>query len=137
MQVTRVESLRPGAGPTVRLGDRTLPARLWRERIETELEALATFEDGGAAWVRSGRWNYLATWPEPALADAVVGRLVAEAGLATTALEDGVRLRTRDRVAFAFNYAAAPRRAPAPAGARFLLGEAALAPGGVCAWRIG
>jgi beta-galactosidase len=137
MKVTRVESLRPGGGPQVRLGERTLPARLWRERIETALEAVATFADGGPAWVRSGRWNYLATWPAPALADAVIGRLVAEAGLATVALEDGVRLRTRDGVAFAFNYAAEPRVAPAPAGAAFLLGEAALAPGGVCAWRTG
>ena len=40
--------------------------------------------------MRSGRWNYLAAWPTPALADAVIGRLVAEAGLATTQLEDGV-----------------------------------------------
>jgi beta-galactosidase len=135
MKVTRVESLRPGGGPAVTLDGRTLPARLWRERVETDAEVLATFEDGGPAWVRSGRWNYLATWPEPALIDAVVGRLVAEAGLATTALEEGVRLRTRDGVAFAFNYAPEPRHAPAPAGARFLLGEAALPPGGVCAWR--
>jgi len=137
IKVTRVESLRPGGGPTVRLGERTLPSRLWRERIETALTPLASFDDGGPAWVRSGRWNYLAAWPTPALADAVIGRLVAEAGLATTQLEDGVRLRSRDGVAFAFNYAPEPRRAPAPAGARFLLGDGELPPGGVSAWRLG
>jgi beta-galactosidase len=137
MKVTRVESLRPGGGPTVKVGDKALPSRLWRERIETDLAPMATFDDGGPAWVRSGRWNYLAAWPEAALADAVIGRLALEAGLDVTALEEGVRVRTRDGLAFAFNYAPEPRRAPAPAGARFVLGEAELAPGGVCAWRLG
>jgi beta-galactosidase len=137
MQVTRVESLRPGGGPTVTIGGQAYASRLWRERIETGADVLATFDDGGPAWVRSGRWNYLAAWPEPALADAVIGRLAADAGLPTTALEDGVRLRTRDGVAFAINYAGEPRRAPAPAGARFLLGGPELPPAGVAAWRLG
>ncbi len=137
MKVTRAESLRPGGGPTVRIGAATFVSRLWRERIETELAPLATFEDGGPAWVQSGRWNYLAAWPERGLADAVVGRLVADAGLATVPLEEGVRLRTRGGLAFAVNYSDAPRRAPAPDGAHFVLGGPALEPGGVAAWRLG
>jgi beta-galactosidase len=136
MKVTRVESLRPGGGPSVRIGAATYASRLWRERIETELTPLAVFDDGGPAWLQSGRWNYLAAWPEPALADAVIGRLAEEAGLAGTVLDEGVRVRTRDGVRIAINYAPEPRRAPAPAGARFVLGAAELPPGGVCAWRV-
>ncbi len=135
MKVTRVESLRAGGGPTVTIDGNAYSSRLWRERIETGADVLATFDDGNPAWVRAGRWNYLAAWPAPALADAVIGRLVAEAGLATIALAPGVRVRTRDGVTFAINYAAEPRRAPAPEGARFLFGGADLAPGGVAAWR--
>jgi beta-galactosidase len=136
MKVTRVESLRPGAGPMVWLGDQTLPARLWRETIETALDPVATFADGGPAWVRQGRWNYLATWPEPALFDAVIERLEKDAGLFILTLEEGVRLRTRDGVAFAFNFAPEPRTAPAPRKARFVLGAAEMPPGGVSAWRL-
>ena len=44
-------------------------------------------------------------------------------------------MRTRGGVAFAFNYAAEPRATPAPAGARYLLGDAELPPAGVAAWR--
>jgi beta-galactosidase len=120
----------------VRLGDQTLPARLWRETIETALDPVATFADGGPAWVRQGRWNYLATWPEAALFDAVIERLGKDAGLFISTLEEGVRLRTRDGVAFAFNFAPEPRVAPAPAKARFVLGGAEMAPGGVSAWRL-
>ena len=136
VKVTRVESLRPGAGPWVELGDKTLPARLWRESLETALEPVASFADGGPAWVRQGRWSYLATWPEPELFDAVIERLAKDAGLFITTLEEGVRLRTRGGVAFAFNYAPEPRRAPAPPKARILLGERKMPPGGVTAWRL-
>jgi beta-galactosidase len=136
MKVTRVESLRPGAGPSVVLGDKTLAARLWRETLETSLEPLAAFTDGGPAWVGDGRWSYLATWPEQPLMDAVVEKLARGAGLFVADLEDGVRMRTRDGVAFAFNYASETRCAPAPATARFLIGGQDLPPAGVSAWRV-
>ena len=136
MKVTRVESLRPGAGPWVTVGEQTLPARLWREVIETKLDAVATFSDGGPAWVKQGRWNYLATWPEPELFDEVIKRLEREAGLFVSNMEEGVRLRTRDGVSFAFNFAPEPRRTPAPPHARYLLGDGELPPGGVSAWRM-
>jgi beta-galactosidase len=134
--VTRVESLRPGAGPSVVLGDKTLAARLWRETVETGLDVLAAFDDGGPAWVGDGRWSYLATWPEQPLMDAVVEKIARGAGLFVAHLEDGVRMRSRDGVAFAFNYASETRRTPAPPKARFLLGGPELPPAGVSAWRI-
>jgi len=134
--VTRVESLRPGAGPNVALGDDTFAARLWRETLETRLEPLATFADGGPAWVGDGRWSYLATWPEQPLMDAIVERLARAAGLFVAQLEEGVRMRSRDGVAFAFNYAAETRTTPAPPKASYLLGGAELPPAGVAAWRL-
>ena len=135
-KVTRVSSLRPGAEPSVVLGEETLPGRLWRETLETALEPLATFEDGGAAWVGKDGWSYLATWPQAALMDAIMRRVVRATGLFVARLEDGVRMRTRDGVAFAFNYAAEPRATPAQVGATFLLGDAELPPAGVAAWRL-
>jgi beta-galactosidase len=136
-KVNRVESLRPGAEPHVALGERTLPARLWREEIETTLHPLARFVDGAPAWLHQGCWHYLATWPEAALFDVVIGRLADEAGLQLTPMPEGVRTRTRDGVTFAINFAPEHRAAPAPEGAVFLLGGTDLAPGGVSSWRKG
>lgn len=135
MRVVRVESLRPGAGPSVTLGDRTYGARLWREHIETPLQPLARFDDGSPALLREGRWLYLATWPGPELLDAIVDRLAADAGLATRPMPRGVRTRTRDGVTFAVNYASDPQPTPAPPGVRYLLGGSELPPAGVAAWR--
>ena len=135
MKVVRVESLRPGAGPIVRLGDRTLPARLWREMIETPIAPSATFADGQPALLAHGRWRYLATWPEAALNAALMADLAREAGIETVALEEGVRLRTRGDVTFAINFAPETRATPAPADARYLLGGPQLPPAGVAAWR--
>ena len=135
IKVTRVESLRPGAGPAVVFEGRTFTARLWRETLETALAPRASFTDGGAAWVAQGRLNYLATWPQPELLDAVIETLAREAGVPLTDLAQGVRLRRRDGVTFAFNFAPEPRATPAPPGMTFLMGGEVLPPGGLAAWR--
>jgi beta-galactosidase len=135
IKVVRVESLRAGAGPTVRYGGQDLPAKAWREFIETPLAPLATFVEGGPALVAQDRWYYLATWAEPALMDAVIAAVAKEAGLEILELKGGVRLSRRGGVTFAVNFARDPRKTPAPDGARFLIGGPMLDPAGVAAWR--
>ncbi|WP_293902605.1 beta-galactosidase [Phenylobacterium sp.] len=136
VRVTRVESLRPGAGPEVELAGRTFAGRLWREVLETDLPALATFAEGGAAWASRESWHYLATWPGTALLDLVIARVALEADLPVETLEEGVRLRRRGDVHFAFNFSPETRRTPAPVGARYVLGGRDLPPAGLAAWRI-
>ncbi len=135
-KVVRVESLRPGADPKVVLDGQAFDAKLWRDDLETDLPALATFEDGKPAWVADGRWHYLATWPGPELMDQVVARLARQAGLTVNLMPEGVRTRDRDGVRFAINFAPEMRSAPAPEGVQFLLGGRDLAPGAVAAWQI-
>ncbi len=136
VKVARVESLRPGAGPGVDLEGKRMAGGLWREMLETSLTPLATFEDDGAAWVAQEGWHYLATWPDKTLLDAVMARVATEAGLTTQALDEGVRLRRRDDVQFAFNFAPEARKTPAPDGTAFLLGGPELPTAGIAAWRI-
>ncbi len=137
LRVTRVESLRPGAGPAVHVSGNILAGRLWREVLETDLPALATFSDGGVAWTSRESWHYLATWPEAALLDLIIARVALEADLPIQELEEGLRLRRRGDVQFAFNFAPESRRTPAPEGAHYLLGGADLPPAGLAAWRAG
>ena len=136
VKVSRVESLRPGAGPAVDVGGERMSGWLWREMLETDLTPLARFADGGAAWVAQARWHYLATWPDAELLDTVIARVAADAGLTLLSLDEGVRLRRRDDVQFAFNFAPEARKTPAPDGTAFLLGGPQLPTAGIAAWRI-
>lgn len=136
VRVTRVESLRPGAGPVVEHSGRSFAGRLWREVLDSDLPPLATFSDGGTAWTAHSSWHYLATWPEAALLDLVIARVALEADLPVLALEEGVRLRRRGDLLFAFNFAPEGRRTPAPADARYVLGGPELPPAGLAAWKV-
>ena len=136
VRVARVESLRPGAEPQVQVDSLRVSGKLWREVLETDLTPRATFADGGAAWVEHNSWHYLATWPEASLFDAIIASVAAEAGLAVATMPEGVRVRERDGVKFAFNFAPDARPTPAPPGTQFLLGGSQLPPAGVAAWRV-
>jgi beta-galactosidase len=135
VRVARVESLRPGAEPAIDVGGQSASGRLWREFLETDLPPLATFVDGGSAWMADAGWHYLATWPDKAFLAFVVARLAADAGLSANPLEEGVRLRRREDVQFAFNFAPESRHTPAPEGTSFLIGGPDLPPAGMAAWR--
>jgi beta-galactosidase len=136
-QVTRVESLRPGAEPAVDFCGGSFQGRLWRERLQTKLAPAAVFSDGAPALLEAGRYGYLATWPSPALLDAIVAQMAVRAGVATVSLTEGMRVRRRGDVAFAFNLGGAPQPAPVPPGATMLLGDREVPAGGVSVWRDG
>ncbi|MEZ0348635.1 MAG: beta-galactosidase, partial [Thermus sp.] len=114
LKVVRVESLPPGLvaeaeGP---LGRFVLG--LWREWVETSSPSLLRFADGGGALFREGRFLYLAAWPSPDLAVRLLASLAEEVGLAPRLLPEGLRLRRRGSVVFAFNYGPEPQEVPAP-----------------------
>jgi len=135
MRVIEVASLRPGLVERVS-GEVFGRVTRWRERVEAGagVEIGARFNDGDPAWLSHGARHYLAGWPDSALLDAVVAKLAARAGLATTLLPDGVRWRRRGDVTFAFNYGDEVFRAPASAR-QFLLGSPEIGPSEVAAWR--
>jgi len=126
-RVVRVESLRPGL---VHPGEGFEITR-WREDLETstllELQAL----DGTAACWKQGRVRYLAAWPEPDLADAVMRRAAAEAGLALHPLPEGLRLRRAGNRTFAFNYSTQTLELPNSIAGTIILGGRRLPPAGV------
>ncbi len=133
--VQRVESLRPGADPTIEIDDEYYAARAWRETLETTAQVLATFEGGHPAWLRQGRFHYLATWPGESLFDRLIGTLAKEAGLTLISPQRDVRLRRRGDLRFAINYGPGRATCPAPAGAEFLMGERQMPAAAVTVWR--
>lgn len=132
-RVVEVSSLRPGIPEPVS-GIVTGAVERWRDHAEAGegVEIEARFADGGPALLRLGRRSALCGWPDATLLDAVVERLAACVGLAGTVLPDGVRLRRRGALTFAFNYGIEDW--PLPAGTVPRLGQSPLAPGEVAIW---
>lgn len=103
--VARVESLPPDV-PVPLSGGGVF--RHWREKVETAATVVETTTDGWPALVRSGGLHYLAGWAEPETMLALLEKLADEAGLVTTRLPSGLRLRDSATHRFVFNYGAEP-----------------------------
>lgn len=128
--VTRVESLGPG---TVATGNGFRVAR-WFEHVDSTLEPEFTADGHGIVWT-AGNVRYVAGWPDASLLTAIVARMADEAGLATTYLPEGVRIRRAGAFTFAFNYGANPVRLPVDDDTAFTIGSADLGPADCAVWR--
>ena len=133
VRVGRVETLR---ADTPVLASDGGAVQFWREFLETGAETQPMIEaaDGVPILVGKGNVSYLGGWPDQVLQQRIMDRLAGVAGLATRALEDGIRLRRHGDVVFAFNYGDT-RFDLATIGwsGKPLLGELLLEPSGVAA----
>jgi beta-galactosidase len=138
VRIGQVESLRPSLAPRVAFDGIDGHALKWRDHVDLEsvagIDVLATCDDGVPALVRRGHVTMATACFDRTLLRAIVGRCARDAGLPVRALPDGVRLRRRGRVVFAFNYGDAPCTLPAPDDARFVLGGPELGAVDVAAW---
>lgn len=136
VRVIEVESLRPSLRPSLRFKGIEGSALRWREHVEPgiETEVLARFDDGAAALLRRERVSYMAACLDRAVLHAFIADCVRCAGIATTPVSDGLRLRTRGSLRFAINYGAQAQAAPARAGAKFVVGGPVVGPVDVAAW---
>jgi beta-galactosidase len=132
VRVRQVESLRPTVSDAVVFEHRRHACQRWREHLEhgAEVQADAKFDDGSTAVARKGRTRYLAGWFDDDLLRELFACAAADAGLAPTPLPEGVRVRRRGDLLFAFNYNPAPQTVDVP-GARWLLGAASVSAHGV------
>ncbi|MFO1122912.1 MAG: beta-galactosidase [Hyphomicrobiales bacterium] len=104
LRVTQVSSLRPGLSDDV-TGEVTGAVLRWRETVETRgARVLARFGNGDPALLAADRHHYLGGWPDAALLSSVMRLMAARARLATIDLPEGIRLRRRGNLLFAFNY---------------------------------
>jgi beta-galactosidase len=133
--VSRVETLRADV-PVAVEGGGTL--KFWREFVKPgDAEVPMGAQDGWPALVGRGRFNYLAGWPDETLMRRILERLAREAGIATTWLPEGVRLRCDGRHLFAVNYGDQPCDLAAfGIGGRVLVGSLVLEPSGVTILKV-
>jgi beta-galactosidase len=131
IKVTRVESLPDFVSLPLNWRSVHYQCHSWLEHVRTDLEPLIGLPDGRGIAYRGGNVTYLSSLPEQALLDRIVKELLSEAGLLFSELPLDVRVRTRGRNRFFFNYGPDPVILDLPAGTKFVLGQAELPVAGV------
>ena len=125
-RVLQVSSLRPGLASNVK-GKVTGSAIRWRETVEAlGAQSLGIFENGEPALIAANNHLYLACWPDERLLKSVMKLVVGKAKLKTIQLPEGIRLRQRGKLLFAFNYGNKPWRLSTEG--KLLLGKRVVAP---------
>jgi beta-galactosidase len=137
MQVLEVESLRPTLAPGLLIDGTQGHAVYWREhvRANADTRVAAQFDDTWPALLAHGKVRYVAAWLSHALHRTVLQHAARDAGIETQLLADGLRIRRRGGLTFAFNFGPEPVLAPSPSHATFALGEPRLNTGDVCVWK--
>ncbi len=125
-RVREVSSMRPRLAERVR-GKVHGTAIRWRETLEVKgADILARFDNGSAALTAAGNHHYLGCWPDEKLLNSVVKLVSAKAHLKTRHLPDGIRLRQRGNLLFAFNYGNKPWKLTA--GTTVVMGKREIQP---------
>ncbi|MFM0245757.1 beta-galactosidase [Paraburkholderia sediminicola] len=137
MQVLEVETLRPTLTPALSIGDKQGVALHWREHVRANdgTAVDAQFDDTWPAILTHGRVRYVAGWLSHALHREVLQQAAKQAGIETQWLAEGLRMRRRGDLTFAFNFGPEQVQAPAPVNATYVLGHSQLKTGDVCAWK--
>lgn len=137
LRVVRVETLGPTPEEEVFWNGKAYPVSHLKEWVETELPALGVFQDQRKALVAKGNFLYLAFWPDTEFLMDFFEHLLRQEGLSPIRLPEGMRLRRRGELVFAFNYAPKEQEIPLAESVTFLLGGKRLAPYDVAVWREG
>ena len=100
--VALTESMPPQDGIALADGGQFLH---WFEHLEGAAEVLHETVAGQPAIMGTGRLRYLAGWPDAPTFDRIIADVCKDAGVKTTDLPEGLRLRDTATHRFIFNYA--------------------------------
>ena len=129
VKVSRVESLPDFCNVATADG---FNAIRWREKITGSVEPVSTFTDGWGFYYCHDRCHYLnACLDDVSLLKFMQARL-QQSGVATCACKEGVRIRRRGELIFAFNYG--PNAVELDPSKSYLVGNATLGVAGVSVW---
>jgi len=144
-EIEAYDSLPPEKWANVELDGKLHRWGVWGDLMYAAPDAkvLAKYADqfyaGAAAVIQCRRSNggavtYCGVHGEQSLTDALMEKLAAQAGLTTTPLPSRVQLMRRGPYRVLLNYQDTVFNAPAPRGARFVVGSRRVDPAGVAIW---
>jgi beta-galactosidase len=131
IKVVRVESLPDFVSLPLVWESAQYQCHLWLEHVRTDLVPFIRLADGHGIVYRNGNITYLATLPEQSLLDKIVGDLLNVEGFKLSEIPAGVRVRTRGKHRFFFNYNPDPVQLKLPPETKFVLGGAEMPAAGV------
>lgn len=137
IKILSVETLRPDCPVPMTWQDGSFEARVWCEEIENgdDVEIKATYSDGSAAVVSSGRTTYIGALTDEAFLKQFLKDACEDQAIHTTLLPEDMRLCQRGNLTFAFNYANDAQPVTAPDDADFLIGGPMVGGHDLSVWR--
>jgi beta-galactosidase len=106
LKVTHCESIRPDRPVSLRNGGHL---KLYREHIESDLEVIATANDGVPVLLQQDHFYYLAAWLDMDALTPIIEQRCQALGIDTLSMPHGVRRRQTGNECFWFNYGAQPQ----------------------------
>lgn len=140
LKITRVETLPKAISMTT--NDNACIVD-WRERVEATFAAEDQFDDGWGFHFRQGRVHYINACPDRKTLLTLIAQRLDESGVAHFDLGPGLRITQRGELTLAFNYGPEPaqitdaiqRHYGFDEGSGYLVGQALLPIGDLCAWK--
>jgi beta-galactosidase len=131
IKIVRVESLPDFVSLPLVWKSAQYQCNLWLEHVRTDLVPFIRLADGHGVGYRNGNITYLATLPEQSLLDKIVEDLLNAEGFKLSEIPPGVRVRTRGKHRFFFNYNPEPVELNLPPETKFVMGAAEMPAAGV------
>jgi beta-galactosidase len=131
IKVIRVESLPDFVSLSLLWKSTSYRCHSWLEHLRTDLLPFIQLADGHGVAYRNGNITYLTTLPEQSLLDKIVEDLLDAEGFKSSEIPAGVRVRTRGKHRFFFNYNPEPVVLKLPSETKFVLGTAKMPVAGV------
>ena len=144
-EIETYDSLPEGRWGQVELDGKNHPWGVWGDLLYAEPDAkvIAKYADqfyaGAAAVIQcrrreGGAVTYCGVHGEESFTEALMEKLAAQAGLTTAPLPTRVQIIRRGSYRIALNYQDSTYNAPAPRGAKFIVGSRRMDPAGVAIW---
>ncbi|MDP5071861.1 MAG: beta-galactosidase [Congregibacter sp.] len=134
LRVLAVDSMRQGAARSFTYAEQSFAASRWHEDIECEFEPMLRCDDGAGLWYSDGTHHYMNAHVPPAFLSLVMQEILQSKEVSFAALPEGLRIRRRGSLTFAFNFSSKPRRFQTR-NAQCIVGTAALAQGEYSVWQ--
>ena len=133
LKVERVDALPEHTKPDVNGAWGQGQLQYWHEQLATELPSLLQDDVGSPVLVGTGKCFYLGSCLEKNLLKTSLEKLASLAEIPTYYLPKGIRVRTRGKLIFVFNYGQSAAHYE-PEDAECVIGQAVVAAAGVSIW---
>ncbi|MFT4768539.1 MAG: beta-galactosidase [Glaciecola sp.] len=134
LRVVAVDSMRRGAVRPFAYAGHTFEASRWHESVESTIEPRIRCDDGAGLWYSAGNNHYINAHVPSEFLTLVIQEILSAAEAPYKPLQEGLRVRRRGPLTFAFNFSADTRRFEAK-DARCILGSLDLAQGDYSIWQ--